>query len=537
MKSLGTAYSNAIEPLRRNAGTGVSSLALAADRGLIVLIVLSLYGLLMQHYPIIYGGDPITRLMNSSRILNGHQLPLLQILINGTMRWYHTSKSIFLLMALISSAACAGLHALAWEITHDRRAARLAALFYITHPFILYYSRVPYQEPLLTAGVAWGFCFLFRHPSASNRLLSSLFFGAACFSRYEGWIAALWAALYQIWKDRRQEEKTSLSSVIGSLISFGWAPAMWLVWNRNLSPPGSYVLDLGLHWARLYRPFFIIKSALWWTESVVVLAASIGFARSWLEPRLRNEGRFFPLAGSLVLLLSALVLSGHGIEPDAERIVTERESFLVISVLVLYAGLGGSWLIGVFRESCADSPLLRFGLPFLAVAVAAGYSLDRGVRRVEAANADPELKTDYEVARFLVERQAGSLILASPLPAEPLANYLKNVEKWEGPRGREEAVQFLKKVETTPLDYQRVLTFSWMGKDKVFSGDALQGFDRPRVEGFLRERHIHYLIIFSDFTPVKEHERVVTALIADHQAPELVINNRGKSARIYAIES
>ena len=50
---------------------------LVGDRVLVCLIMLALYGWLMQRYPIIYGGDPVARLVNFPRILNGHQLPLL----------------------------------------------------------------------------------------------------------------------------------------------------------------------------------------------------------------------------------------------------------------------------------------------------------------------------------------------------------------------------------------------------------------------------------------------------------------------------
>jgi hypothetical protein len=504
---------------------------------LIVLMILGLYGLLMQRYPIIYGGDPVVRLVNFPKILNGHQLPLLQVLINLTMRWFYGPKSIFLLMALISAASCAGLYALTREITQDRRAAWLAAIFYATHPFVLYYSRVPYQEPLLLAGTAWGFYYLFRPRSPKNQLFSSLLFGAACLSRYEGWIAALAAALFQIRQNHQSEARTSLLSVVQPLAIFGWAPAAWVLWNRGLSPAGSYVLDLGLDWGRFYRAYFVAKSALWWTESAVVLIALIGFGCSWLDERMRNDERFHTLLGFLVLILAALLFSGHGITPDPTRIVTEREAFVPITILVLYAGIGGSWLTGKFLKGYTHSPLLRVSVPLLVVSLAAGYSLNKGFHRVAAANADPELKTDYQVARFLAERQAGSLVLAASPPTDPVTNYLDRVEERSGPEGREQARKLLEGVETTPLDYQRVLMFSWLGKDRVFSADRLRGFDRSKIERFLRENRINYIVVFSDLNPVAEHERIVIACCAENRSPEFETGNGSKIARIYSIRS
>ncbi len=513
----------------------VPSGALVIDRLLIALMTLGLYGLLMHGYPIIYGGDPVARLVNFPRILVGHQLPLLQLLIHYTMRRFYGPDAIFWLMALISAAACAGIHALTWEITKDRRAAWAAAVLYVAHPFILYYSRVPYQEPLLLASLAWGFCYLFRPPSLVNSLASSLFFGLACFCRYEGWIAALAAGLFHIWQARQRKHRITLGSIILSLALFGWGPALWIAWNRDLSPAGSYVLDLGVQWGRFYRPYFVMKSVLWWTESAVVLLALAGFVRSWLDPQIREQRRTHALLGLLMILLAALVVSGHSIQPDPVRLVTEREAFIPISLLIVYAGLGAGWLWNECRNRFGDRSLLRSGIPLLALAVAGGYSINRGIHRVAASNTDAELKTAYQVAEFLAERRAGSVIMAAPLPPAEVESYLNSVERWSGARGRENALKQLQEVETTPLDYQRVLTFSWMGRDKVFSGDRLRGMTPAAIEGFLREKQIEYVVIFSDFRPAAEHEKVLMDLHAGPRSPEVEIRNEGKSARIYLV--
>ncbi len=523
--------------VRSSAEDTDSLLSEAADRRLIVLMMLCLHGLLMRSYPIIYGGDPILRLVNSSRILYGHQLPLLQALIYCTLRWFYNPASVFLLMALISAASCAGLFALTHEITRDRRAAWLAALFYATHPFILYYSRVPYQESLLMTGTVWGFYFLFRPASRTNRLLSSLFFGAACFSRYEGWIAALVAAIFLVRQDHQREGKTTFPSVAKSLATFGWAPAAWLIWNRGLSPAGTYVLDITFHFSRLYRCYFVAKSSIWWTASAVVLVAVIGLIYSRIDGRLRKDERLLALLGFPVLLLAALVFSGHGIEPDTERLVTEREAFAPICILVIYAGIGGSWLIGEIQKNCAGSRVLQLGFPLLAVLVTAGYSLDKAVHRIASSNAEPELRTDYQVARFLSDTQANGLILAAPLPVGALNDYLRTAEMRGGPEGKKQAERGLAQVETTPLDYQRVLAFSWLGKDRLFSGDEVRGFDRSGIESFFRGHRIGYLVVFSDFTPVAEHEKVITGMFSEHRTPEIEISNAHKDARIYAIGS
>jgi hypothetical protein len=524
-----------MEPEAEPGTRWISSRALVLDRLLIALGTLGLYALLMQRYAIIYGGDPVARLVNFPRILVGHQLPLLQILIHFVMVWSYGPAGIFWLMAFISAAAAAGICALTWEIARERRAAWAAAILYVAHPFVLYYSRVPYQEPLLVATIAWGFYYLFRPASAANSLFASLFFGLACFSRYEGWIAAFIAALFQIRQTGLLEGRTTFRSVARSLALFCWAPAVWILWNRDLSPAGSYVLDLGLEWGRLYRPYFVMKSALWWTESAVVVIALAGFVVSSLGIGIRQREQNHALLGVLVLLLAALVFSGHGIEPDPTRLVTEREAFIPVSLLILYAGIGMGWLSSECERQLAGRDLLRLGIPALVMLVAAGYSLHRGVHRVAESNADPDLKTDYEVARFIAAKQANALVLAVPLPGEPVESYLRSVERWSGAAGVEKARHFLDEVETAPLDYQRVLMFSWMGKDRVFSEDRLPHSQPPAVEGFMREKQIRYLVVFSDFTPVSDHEKSVMDLYVDRKLPELEIHNGRKSAKIYPV--
>jgi hypothetical protein len=513
----------------------VSPRALAGDRLIVCLLTLGLYALLMQDYPIIYGGDTVIRLVNFPRIFLGHELPLLQVLTHFTIRWFYGPVGIFALMAFISAAASAGIHALTWQITRDRRAAWAAAIFYMAHPFILYYSRVPYQEPLLVATLAWGFYYLFRPASASNSLLSSLFFGLACFSRFEGWIAAFVAALFHIRQAGLREGRTTFLSVARSFALFCWAPAVWILWHRDLSPAGSYVLDLGLEWGRLYRPYFVMKSTLWWTESAVVVIAVAGFVVASLDTEIRQRGQTHALLGLLSLLLAALVFSGHGIEPDPMRLVTEREAFVPIGLLMVYAGIGMAWLSGECGRQLGDRPLLRTGIPALIMLVAAGYGLHRGVHRMAESNADPELRTDYEVARYLAREQANGLVLAAPLPARELESFVESAAKWGGSKGREGAQRLLTEVETTPLDFQRVLAFSWMGKERVFSSDRLRGRSPADIGRFLQDKQVRHIVVFSDFRPAADHERIIMDLFVDRQLPKLEIRNGNKAARIYPV--
>ncbi len=514
----------------------VPSLPSAADAALIVLTTIGFYAFLMHPFPLIYGGDTIARLVHPSRIMNGHQLPLLQALIYLVLRVHYGPASVFLLMALISGAACAGVYALVCVLTGDRRSSLLAAALYGTHPFLLYYSRVPYQEPLLIAAITWGFYFLFRPAYKWNRFGAALCLAIACLTRYEGWIAAVVAAGFDYRQSRDTDARTNrLVQISKSAVTFGWAPALWVLWNGDLSPAGSYVLDLAFSLARFYRSYFIAKSTVWWTDSAVVLMSAIGFAYCWLAPSLRGDRRFHALIILVALLLLVLPFSGHGIEPDATRIVTEREAFIPVTILVLYAGLGTNLVISAICRIRPSGTRSQALVSILLVGFMAGYSLDRGLNRVASANADPELKTDYEIARYLAGKNARALIFAAPLSPELMHNYLMNVEKWSGPKGRRKAEQLLKEAETTPIDYQRVLTYSWLGSERVISGDQLKGLDRNGIEEFLKAKEVDCVIVFSDFVPASTHESVIPSDALWSQEPELEIRNGARIARIYPV--
>ncbi len=493
------------------------------------------HGTLMYLYPIIYGGDTVIRLVAFPQILYGHQLPLLQVLIYCALRCFYGAKSIFILMAVISAASAAGIYMLARELTLDRRAGRLAALLYASHPFILYYSRVPYQEPLLFAGMVWGFYFLFRPPSARDLLFSSLLIGLACFSRYEGWIAALIAAGFYFWRRSRAEGRFRLEPAIKALLYFGWAPALWVGWNEGLSPAGTFVLDLQVSWGRLYRSYFVAKSALWWTESAVVLMAIMGFVHSWRNDAMRKDPRLHALSALLLLHLGALVFSGHGIDPDPVRIVTEREAFVPIGLLVLYAGIGGRFLIQELTDVSPLGRAYRLAVASALLAVCVGYSLHRGLNCIAAANADAELKTDYEVARFLAAREGAGLVLAAPLPADAIRGYLSSAEKWSGVNGKRNAERLLSQVETTPLDYQRIVAYSWIGKNRLFSADRIPGFDGTAIDEFLSAKRIDHIVLFSDFVPVKPYEKIIVDRCAAQARPEFQAHNGNKSVSVYAV--
>ena len=51
----------------------------------------------------------------------------------------------------------------------------------------------------------------------------------------------------------------------------------------------------------------------------------------------------------------------------------------------------------------------------------------------------------------------------------------------------------------------------------------------------MRAGNVQYLVVFSDFTPADEQERIILSLYADGRIPESEIRNGDKAARIYKL--
>ena len=493
------------------------------DRLFILATILVLHLLLGYRYPIIYGGDTIIRLVNYPIIQIAYQLPLLQVMIHWTMRWFQSPHGIWTLMGLISGAAGAGLHALTWEITHDRMAARLASLFFICHPFVLFYSRVPYQEPLLMACLSWGFCFLFRSRARRNVIPASVCFGLASFTRYEGWIAAVVAFLYYIWREGVENKGFSWRAAARSAALFGWAPAVWILWQRGLSPGGTFVVDAGFEWGRLYRPYFVTRTVIWWTGSAVATLMLFGILFSIRGVQERSIRLSHAVLGFfLSLFLIAMVISAHGIEPDPVRLVTEREAFVPIGILLMYAGAGASRLVHAISSQFPASPGLGRAIPLALLLLIAALGAARGIQRIRRANFDPEVHSAFQVARFLAERNARALILAKPLPSSEIENYLSRAERKQGKEGREKAQEMLNRMETTPLDYQRVLAFSWRGRENILPARQIEGLGPAGILQFFDERRVEYLVVFPDFSPIADHEKFLVSSFTQGATPAAV---------------
>jgi hypothetical protein len=94
----------------------------------------------------------------------------------------------------------------------------------------------------------------------------------------------------------------------------------------------------------------------------------------------------------------------------------------------------------------------------------------------------------------------------------------------------------LHRAETAGFDYQRILVWSWLGKERIISSEHLTGVSVPGMAGFLRSRAVTYVVVFSDFTAVQPVEREILNLAIQSGKPVAELGSDVKHATIYRIQ-
>jgi hypothetical protein len=402
--------------------------------------------------PIIFGGDTLLRLMNRDRLMMGHQLPMLQVLIAAVSKI--SANPVWVRYMDAAIGAIAGV-AFFWMIRDlfGERWAFPAALLFVSNPFFLALSTVPFQEMLMLAGLLLAFHFFYTE----NWLPASLALGVACLTRYEAWAACPVLAVAYIWhKDR---------GIIGWLkaaVLFGWAPVVWILAKHGLSSPGHFVIESSLTIGRLQRYVYLGWIAVKNTQIPVLLLAMAGVWRLYRD-RALLEWRLVIQIAFVALFLISVPFSAHGVMPDPERYVTAREAAIPIYFVILMAVLGLSkWP--------------RWIWAIVAVSVVLGAI--GGHLYVWRETSKPDIQLSYRLAKYLDGKmQPGerALILSQPITEDMLQGYLKKAQETGGEEGLRQARLELRQADLAGTDYARVVVHSRLGRERLLAPPAACG--------------------------------------------------------------
>jgi hypothetical protein len=399
--------------------------------------------------PVIWGGDTMIRLFDRHDVFNAHQLPLLQLLISGVSLLSMDLIWIRLLVAAIGATAGVAFYWLVVDLFGPERAMP-ATLLFVTHPYLLAVSTVPFQEILMLAALLMAFHFFYTERWG----MASLFLAAACFTRYESWIACpVFAAAYG-WR-----RGGTLAPALRGALLFGWAPALWLLGHHGLTSPGHFVLDSSISVWRLQRYVYLGWITAKFTQPPALALAAAGF---WILFARRREldWRLWMQIAFLALFAIAILFSAHGVMPDAERYVTSREAHIPMYFVLIAAALG-------LRQWERANRALVAAAAVIGVAGAFWYASFESSR--------PDVQLGYRVAKFL-DRSLGpgerALILACPVSERDAQLYLSKARQIGGEDGLRQAQRELRRFEATPPDYQRVVVHSRLGRDRLLGSPA-----------------------------------------------------------------
>ncbi len=394
--------------------------------------------------PIIFGGDTMIRLADRYTLVKAHQLPMLQILIAAVSRVSMDPALVRYLMAVIGAIAGLGFFWLIEDLFGDKWAFP-AALLFVTNPFILAVSTVPFQEILMLAALFFAFHYFYRE----HWLAASLSLAAACLTRYEAWPACpVLAAAYVLRVDR-----TAIGYVKAALL-FCWMPVVWILWQHGLTSPGHFVIDRSLSIWRLQRYIYLGWITVKYTQITVLLLAAAG---AWLlyKDRLWRDWRLQVQLAFVSIFLLSIPFSAHGVMPDPERYVTSREAHIPIYLVVLLAAVG----LQLFE---------RWTGAIVAVSIALGVAAAFWYVHLETSK--PEIQLAYRVARYLDGAMHGNeraLILSKPISEETSRLYLDKARETGGEEGLRRARLELREASAEPPEYQRVRVFSRTPRERL----------------------------------------------------------------------
>lgn len=399
---------------------------------------------LITRFPMIFGGDPMMRMIQRDRILISHQLPLLQLIVFGTARLTHNYLITMVVMACIGAMVGVAFYLLARDLFNEP-VAFAAALLIATNPFLTGNSIIPFQESLMLALLLFAFHFLY----AEEIWPASLWLGLACLTRFEAWAAVPVFVAFFLW--RRGPSPGNFGRAI---VAFGWAPVGWMIFRRGLAPPGSYVIESHISLARLMRWVYLGYITVKFTPVIVIALSLFGLWLLWRDHWIR---RLWPLAAFVALFTIALLFSAHGDLPDPESRIASREATLWIAAVSVLAAM-------------ALNRLTQYRLALTAIGVL--FGIWGSYRFVEREASEPHLLLSYRLAKFLdgaLQPCEKVLILAAPWPKQVFDSYLQRARETGGQAGYEAAVRNLAESDMSPPDYQRMLIHSRFDRNRFLS--------------------------------------------------------------------
>jgi hypothetical protein len=359
---------------------------------------------------------------------------------------------------------------------------------------------------------------------------ASLFLGLACLTRYEAWLITAVAGFHFA---RTRSDGRSLRAYLQLLSKtialFGWAPLLWIVLHRGISPQGTYVLEEPATWERLLRIPYIVAMALYHAGPIVGCLALFGLLTFWRLSLWAKPGIQMMILAAALLMVS-LVFSAHGVEPNPPRYVTDREAhwFMLFAFWVAALGLSGP----IHRSN------LRTVIHWLALILTVVWSLFQTDRYIKRLLADQNLILDYAVAQHLDQNLSDgdvALVFAQPLQANSAQQYLDKVYSQGGTQALAVARQQLADLNSGPLDYSRIVVNTHVRKGQIVDGSKLtvSASDTPN---FVSQKHVRLAAVFSNYPAQESNTWHLLNYLKQRSSRQITLKDRDLQVSIYEVQ-
>src|SRR5262245_46161551 len=241
----------------------------------------------------------------------------------------------------------------------------------------------------------------------------------------------------------------------------------------------------------------------------VVLLGFFGLLAFWKESLWRKREIQLLLIGTVLLLLS-LIFSAHGVAPDPERYVTDREAHWFILFPFWAAALGLSSMKnhlvqprGAFRSKPQTASWnLGIAAYSLVLILGVAWGVLKTDRYLNRLLNDQNLVLDYEVAKHLEQNlpaNSTALIFAKPLAPDATKEYLEKAYSQGGTTALESARRKLLEINTGSLDYSRVAVNTRLGRNRLLDANKVTT-KVTDIQGFFSQNQVRLAAIFSDYS-------------------------------------
>ena len=335
-----------------------------------------------------------------------------------------------------------------------------------------------------------------------------------------------------------------LQLLVRTMALFGWAPLLWILLHRGISPHGTYVLEGSATWERLWRIPYIGAMALYHAGPIVGCLALLGLLTFWQQSLWKKPGIQIVLAAAALLMLS-LVFSAHGVEPDPQRYVTDREAhwFVLFAFWAAALGLSGPkqrWMSSAetsHSEPATDSRNRRIG-QYLALVLAVVWGTFQTDRYIKRLLADQNLILDYAVAQHLEQNLSDgqvALVFAQPMPPRSAQQYLDKVYSQGGTQALEVARRQLAELNSGPLDYSRVVVNTRRRRNQILDGSKLI-VNASDATNFVSQSRVRLAAVFSNYPAQDVNTRHLLDYVKEQGKHQVTLRDRDLQVSIYEVQ-